>query len=262
MPAQLLKIGPLGGVGGMTGVAARDSSLRVFASGGASMQLGRLRKMFFDFSKLELVVDVGLTAPEVTHASQQPQQQRQWRGKQQQHREPVLRMLTPGLGLGPPAAATAAAAGGGGGESGTAFPGATIGSSSSAGLPIATATAQPAPAAGTASGHKHPAFAVEQKGAWHALTLSATQQIVGPVRLRGDWRFALDSHAACPKGLRGVVDPRAHLQLLRHVGGMRPSLVESAYGVDVVVPGSSGAARVVAWWSPGRKEGMLELRLL
>jgi hypothetical protein len=212
----------------------------------------------------------------------------------------VLRVLTPGLGLG-----GAAAAGGGvpGSSSGSGLidgsvtavggSGSVGGSSSSSphaatasGVSLATTTGPVLPAGGgteasitsgataaaavsgvgggggSAGGHRHPAFAIEQKGAWHALTLSAAQQVIGPVRFRGDWRFALDSQAACPKGLMSVVDPRAHLQLLRHVGGMRPSLVESAYGVDVVVPGSSGAARIVAWWSPGRREGMLELRLL
>ncbi|WIA21737.1 hypothetical protein OEZ85_000902 [Tetradesmus obliquus] len=96
---------------------------------------------------------------------------------------------------------------------------------------------------------------------WNALTLSASQQLVGPVRLRGDWRFALDSKHACPSRV-GWLQPGAPLALLRHVAGVTPALVDSAVGVDVVVPGAGGLVRLVGWYSPGRKEGGLELRLM
>jgi hypothetical protein len=108
---------------------------------------------------------------------------------------------------------------------------------------------------------KHPAFALEDRCVWNALTLSASQQLVGPVRLRGDWRFALDSKHASPSGM-GLLQPSAPLALLRHVGGITPALVDSAYGVDVVVPGAGGLVRLVGWFSPGRREGGLELRLM
>ena len=36
------------------------------------------------------------------------------------------------------------------------------------------------------------AFALEGRGIWHALSASVTQQVVGPIRLRGDLRCALD----------------------------------------------------------------------
>ncbi len=42
---------------------------------------------------------------------------------------------------------------------------------------------------------------------------------------------------------------------------MRPSLLDATYGLDLVIPGSQGAGRVVAWWAPRRGEAMLELRL-
>ncbi len=96
---------------------------------------------------------------------------------------------------------------------------------------------------------------------WHALTLSLSQQLVGPVRLCGDFRFALESEAPCPRG-RNLLKPAAPLSLAKHVVSMRPSLIESAFGADVVVPGSQGLARLVAWYAPLRKEAMLELRLL
>jgi hypothetical protein len=37
--------------------------------------------------------------------------------------------------------------------------------------------------------------------------------------------------------------------------------LQSTYGLDLVLPGTSGFSRLVAWYAPGRKEGMLELRL-
>lgn len=85
-------------------------------------------------------------------------------------------------------------------------PGATAGAArppASAQQQPASAPATPTAAAAAASGagkHKHPAFALEERGVWHALTLSATQQLVGPVRLRADWRLALDSVQPCPRG--------------------------------------------------------------
>ncbi len=44
--------------------------------------------------------------------------------------------------------------------------------------------------------------------------------------------------------------------------GTRPHLLDSAVGLDVVVPGTGGFARVLAWWAPQRGEAMLELRML
>ena len=37
------------------------------------------------------------------------------------------------------------------------------------------------------------AFALEGRGIWHALSLSATQQVYGPLRARADMRVALES---------------------------------------------------------------------
>ncbi|KAI8475001.1 MAG: hypothetical protein J3K34DRAFT_456450 [Monoraphidium minutum] len=181
-------VGGLGGLGSFGSHLARDVGVRLFASGGASLQLGRMRRNFLDFTRLEATVDAGLTGPKV---------------------------------------------GGGGGER-----------------------------RGCA---RHPAFGLDEGGAWHALTLSATQQLAGPVRLRADWRLALDSGAP-PPGRPSLgplaAAPAAAAQLARHVGCMRGSLLDAAYGLDVVVPGSGGAVRGVAWWSPRRGEGGLELRLL
>ena len=42
------------------------------------------------------------------------------------------------------------------------------------------------------------AFALEGRGIWHALSVSAAQQVYGPVRARADFRFALESPPAAP----------------------------------------------------------------
>jgi hypothetical protein len=42
------------------------------------------------------------------------------------------------------------------------------------------------------------AFALEGRGIWHALSLSAAQQVYGPMRARADLRFALEAPPAGP----------------------------------------------------------------
>ena len=48
---------------------------------------------------------------------------------------------------------------------------------------------------------------------------------------------------------------------LQAIGTLRATKLESIIGLDCVVPNTQGAARVAAWWSPLRKEAMMELRL-
>ena len=43
------------------------------------------------------------------------------------------------------------------------------------------------------------AFALEGRGIWHALSASITQQILGPVRARADFRYALDLPSSIPQ---------------------------------------------------------------
>eukprot|EP00775_Hariotina_reticulata_P006226 gene6226-6463_t len=176
----------VGGAKKLSSNVLQDTVLRVFASGGASLQLGEMRGNFLDYTRIEAMLDLGLNAPET----------------------------------------------------------------------------QPLRPAAPVKQSKHPAFALEDSGVWHSLTLSASQQLLGPVRLRGDWRLALDSGVPCPRGLGGVLTPKAPLQLLQHIAGVRPVVVDSSYGVDVVVPGAGGLVRLVGWYSPGRGEGRLELRLM
>lgn len=61
------------------------------------------------------------------------------------------------------------------------------------------------------------AFALEGRGIWHALSASVTQQVIGPVRARADFRYALDLPSSIPQvhSLRqsGLLLPAAMLLL-------------------------------------------------
>lgn len=77
------------------------------------------------------------------------------------------------------------------------------------------------------------------------------------VRARVDARFALDpTSIPASEGERSTVKG-----VLQTVLSMRPSLLETVYGFDVVLPGTEGAARLAVWCSPKRRECMAELRL-
>ena len=112
-------------------------------------------------------------------------------------------------------------------------------------------------------------------------SLSSLPQ-VGPIRLCADLRFALEPTAAeVAASADNAAGPShspsdassAHVRrrgsaalerlrgLPRHVASTRASLMDSVYGLDVALPGASGLARLVAWYSPGRREGMVEVRL-
>jgi hypothetical protein len=104
---------------------------------------------------------------------------------------------------------------------------------------------------------KHRAFALEGRGSWHALTVSLGQQVAGPLRARADLRFALDpAHVPAGPGERSTLKGLAQTAL-----SVRPALLDAAYGLDLVLPGTGGAARLAAWYSPRRREAMAELRL-
>lgn len=45
----------------------------------------------------------------------------------------------------------------------------------------------------------HRAFTLEGRGIWHALSASITQQVIGPVRARADFRYALDLPSSIPQ---------------------------------------------------------------
>ncbi|GLC48396.1 hypothetical protein PLESTB_000092700 [Pleodorina starrii] len=116
---------------------------------------------------------------------------------------------------------------------------------------------------------RHPAFALGDTGAWHALSLSLSQQLVGPLRFAADWRYELASSrplalppppAAAARGAGAWLGGAAGA-VAAHTVRMRPQLLEAVYALDLAVPGSRGAARLVAWYTPQRREGMVELRM-
>jgi hypothetical protein len=104
---------------------------------------------------------------------------------------------------------------------------------------------------------RHRAFALEGRGSWHSLSVSLAQQVVGPVRARCDLRFALDpTNVPEDEGQRSTLRGLAQTAL-----SVRPCLLETVWGLDSVLPGTGGGARVAVWWAPKRREAMAELRL-
>lgn len=113
-----------------------------------------------------------------------------------------------------------------------------------------------------------------------AVTLDVCQQLWGPVRLRGNLRWVMeeqqggqaqaeaDTAVSRPRGVHSTPGSR----LLRTVssisgfgasrGSVEPVLADAVIGVDVCLPGTAGAGRLVAWYSHRRKEAMAEIRLM
>ena len=87
------------------------------------------------------------------------------------------------------------------------------------------------------------------------LSVSLSQQLVGPLRARVDTTYDVSVN---PKHQSLAAVRKAPLAVARD--SVKP--LETVYGLDMTVPGSSGAARFVVWYAPTRKEGMGEVRLL
>ncbi|KAK9806896.1 hypothetical protein WJX72_006721 [[Myrmecia] bisecta] len=100
---------------------------------------------------------------------------------------------------------------------------------------------------------------VPRRGIWHAISASFTQQLVGPLRGRVDLRFALDLPSViAPEDIGGR---RTWGAIINAVAAVRPSLLETVYGLDYIIPNTQGAARLAVWYAPMRKEAMLGMRL-
>ena len=93
------------------------------------------------------------------------------------------------------------------------------------------------------------------------VTLSAAQQLIGPLRLRADLRL---SAAAAAAAAHGNWPQSAPPPVAGRPGSAATAVdaVEAVYGLDVALPAVLGAARIVAWYSPQRREGLAELRFL
>ena len=106
-----------------------------------------------------------------------------------------------------------------------------------------------------------------------AVTLAATQQLLGPLRLRAELRCTAQAAACAAKsgwtelsrsdrgsgggagtGGSRFADMRAAVK--GELGG-----AELVYGIDCPLPPALGAARLVAWYNVNRGEAMAEMRL-
>lgn len=90
------------------------------------------------------------------------------------------------------------------------------------------------------------------------MTANASQQILGPLRAHASMRLALEHPSPAARNERGRITTGA---VAASVKSLRPSLLEAQYGLDYVVPRTGGALRACAWWSPLRRQGMIEARL-
>lgn len=123
-------------------------------------------------------------------------------------------------------------------------------------------------------------------GSWHALSLSACQQVAGALRARCDVRYALEAAPAREPGPRepgraisltpsplrrpssasrsksGAAASAAAAAAWTAARRLRAARLESVVGLDYTLPGTDGALRLCGWWSPGRREAMCEIRLL
>lgn len=118
------------------------------------------------------------------------------------------------------------------------------------------------------------------------VTLAATQQLLGPLRLRAEVRCTPQAvTAAAKKGWKEIVADRSSSSRVRGgdvgVPGASGNAVSTSgrfgpawtavkeemtgceliYGVDCPLPPALGAARLVAWYNVNRKEAMAEMRL-
>lgn len=76
------------------------------------------------------------------------------------------------------------------------------------------------------------AFALEGRGIWHALSASITQQVIGPVRARADFRYALDLPSSIPQVSLGLVTK--HSSLATHADVVLTQMVMAACNYHVV----------------------------
>lgn len=84
-------------------------------------------------------------------------------------------------------------------------------------------------------------------------------QAIGPVRIKADYTVSLDS---CGGTLVGASSRGIFGEVVDHMKNLQPTLLDVQYGVDLSVPGTHGAVRVGAWYTPSKKEGMVELRMM
>lgn len=90
----------------------------------------------------------------------------------------------------------------------------------------------------------------------HMLSASVAQQVFGPVRVRADARYEIELHKPSLKD--PLLDQLSSIIRLP-AKSKKPEVV---YGLDWHLPYMNGAARFCIWYSPTRREGLGEIRLL
>ena len=102
--------------------------------------------------------------------------------------------------------------------------------------------------------------ASDRAGIVHLASVSAKQQLVGPVRAYADLRWELSADGGPsehgPKGERAPT-PAFGSRARCHVANLRPHKLDAVFGVDF----GAGPASLAAWFSPLRKQGLVELRI-
>lgn len=81
-------------------------------------------------------------------------------------------------------------------------------------------------------------------------------KVLGPLRAKADFHWALEPQSSGVNVVGGPLN-----RAWEHVKGLRPRLTEAQYGFDFAAPGSGGAVRIGGWYTPSRREGLVEMRL-
>lgn len=76
------------------------------------------------------------------------------------------------------------------------------------------------------------------------------------MRFKADFRVALDSHYVMTANQNSTLS-----DFWNQMQRIRPTLLDTQFGFDFVIPGTQGAIKFGGWYLPSRKEAMAELRL-
>ena len=124
------------------------------------------------------------------------------------------------------------------------------------GIPFTESPSSSTSAQEIVHGEDTPSFLGHYKQRKHMLSASVAQQLFGPVRVRADARCEIELHK--PSLKEPLLPQLKSLACLKAT----PNLPEIVYGLDVALPYMSGAARFSVWYSPTKRQGLGEIRLL